>query len=446
MHQRNIRLKFLCLAIFFLPLGIYKWRIASFLPALSVSEYLFLFLVLTTPFAKFPKGILLPISILTYFIVAGMFFIQYNLGYFIHFTFVEMFQFLMWIGVILIVSQTVISTNDYSLILICIALSSLWLMIGFGAHFYESFSHNYWISPPLSDFLHCAESKSYESTSYAMTRASSMLSGGFKRFSFPISNSSSIAGITSSLMCLCSGYTMNRIRQYRNILRVCFFIAFLYSLLTFSKAAYLSLFFGFFIASFITFRKRNNYHLYPRSFSLPRIIFIICSGMLSVTVLWRLRIPQLIFYRLHNISSSLSGHIETRIRALRFVTDNIFLGLGLGGYKAKSIALYGDYSSHPHSNYFLIISEHGIVGLFFFCVFLLLPIVLIFFNLKYRGKINKDVINIFLILHLTIVFGMLLYNLSYPLIYVISAIAWNMAIFGVQQHSVTYSEYIKNSY
>jgi O-antigen ligase len=105
------------------------------------------------------------------------------------------------------------------------------------------------------------------------------------------------------------------------------------------------------------------------------------------------------------------GHLESRMLALHYWTENPIVGLGVGGFWEKPGG-----GIHTHSTYFTILVERGIVGLFLFLAFLFQIFHLLKRKMRITRKYNDMTMLTYNIAFLSgvigLFFGHLLYQMS----------------------------------
>lgn len=422
------------LAIFFLPLNLYRWRIGD-LPSFSLFEVFIIASLLITVFrVRIGRIAVFLIIMIMLFTVELFVFIIYN-GSLISQTFNWLKIGLLWIITSIAVNQYIRNFKDLEVLFKTISYSSIWLFYGTILHVFELISKNFWHSVPFGDILQTSLPKS-EATLIYSSRVT--IFGGIRRFSFPISFSASGAGVSASLIFL---ITVGTFLYYSKIkVNTHFFMYFfiiidaIYVLLTLSRTAYIMSFIGLIIL--FSLHHRFEKKVPKRILKILTAFILIIVGLLLmfkfIEYITKLDIPEIIMNRLfRSYYSKLSteGHLETRLYAIKLFAKHPVFGNGLGGYKLYRTREFHEFAGgqHPHSNYFLVLAEGGIVGLTMYLVLLFLPLRFLWKGITVFCKLyNKSIplIILLIVAQITLYVGIFFYSYFGPLMPIIISCSW----------------------
>jgi O-antigen ligase len=149
------------------------------------------------------------------------------------------------------------------------------------------------------------------------------------------------------------------------------------SLLTFSRGGILAMALVFFI-----------YFLMSRPAVRAKLLFGMATGLFVLsyvmTVHLKFDLYSILMSRIEDFSSDGgSGRFELWERALEFFSSHMVYGIGAFNYRDYNFFFYGD-SLYPHNTFLDILSESGLIGLFFYGMFILLLIFQLIQSKMYR--------------------------------------------------------------
>lgn len=409
-NLRKIRIysigkKLFFMAFLFYPLQLYRWRIYG-LPSVSVYEILLLsssFLMLLSFNIKLKK-IFFPLMLLMGLYIFEIFiFIIYNQK-FIYIIYEFLVGEVIWVLVFILSGQFLTEKIDFKKIFKAISFSSIWVLGGILLHFYEILSGRLFRGVPFSEVLHITKPLLQETQELLFNVTTYY---GLRRFSFPFSQSSSAAGIDAAIIFIVTlGYYIYIERRKKSYLYLAL-IDLIYVIFTFSRTAWIVTTIGVIL---IIFDKKNV--------EIKRItIFLVMFLGFIIMLMFILSIIQaktgidvylLLKGRIFNEGAtkiSTEGHLETRMYALKIFINHVFTGNGLGGYYYSRVINNVDHGPHPHSNYFLVMAEGGLIGLFIYFILLFEPL---YKNLKKKNKSNF--IKIIIFLQISLYIGMIFYT------------------------------------
>jgi hypothetical protein len=160
-------------------------------------------------------------------------------------------------------------------------------------------------------------------------------------------------------------------RKKANIYLVSSIIVSIMIFLTMSRAGWLTLFFSLLFLYFLW--QERKYALINK---MPKVLFLLFIVLFAISLSnINFSVP---FERVLETTSSLEGHLYTRINALTIWSENLktlFLGVGLSNFQ-----YYG--GAHSHSAYTTVLAERGIIGSIIYWPFY-------FFSLFYLYKSSK---------------------------------------------------------
>lgn len=151
------------------------------------------------------------------------------------------------------------------------------------------------------------------------------------------------------------------------------------SFLTFSRGGLLAMLIVFLIFFFMNKPKIQAKILAGLTISLSGITYI-------TTVHFNFNFFDILESRVEDLSSDGgSGRFELWLRALDFFSSNMFFGVGAFNYQDYNYHFYGD-NLYTHNTFFEILSESGLIGMSFFCIFITTLIVQNFKSNLFRKK------------------------------------------------------------
>lgn len=382
-------------SLIFYPLSLYRWRIFS-LPSFSLYEVfllssLFVFFIKSQDF-KIPK------SLLFYFFVyiVEIFNSVIRFGQIpsqglnsLNVTLLSFISFLAFYN-------TFIPSDDYDRYFIFASFASLWLFYGTIIHLSEYFSGERLTSVPFGEFLKIASPKDETSLYYIEEVSTSLFLNLIRRFCFPISFSASESGIVAAGITILTFYSIinSQVLQINSALKGIFYFLLIidvfYTFSTLSRTAVITLLTGILIPFVLKGKVIKEISGYTSTVFLKIVVvmMIIAVALIVLNMIVVLKFGysffDLFFFRFQNSEDSTTEHFETRLYALELFVRNPILGVGLGGYKYYRTIDKNEFFSgqHPHSNYFLVLAEGGVIVFFSYLYLFVFPMLKILLGIK----------------------------------------------------------------